>query len=64
MITVRTKQLCYLLLQNLKSLEDHDVMEDIEPIPVAIVTAQLELVRAWRALLLVATSCHVSFTLL
>lgn len=35
-------------------------MEEIEPIPVTIVTAQLELVQAWRTLLLVATSCHVS----
>ena len=61
---MQTKWLCCLLSQNLKSLEDHDVMEDIEPIPVAIVTAQLELVRAWRKLLLVATSYHVSFTLL
>ena len=40
------------------------MMEDIELIPVAIVTAQLELVQAWRTLLLVATSCHVSYMLL
>ena len=40
------------------------MMEDIEPIPVAIVTSQLELVQAWRTLLLVATSYHVSSVLL
>ena len=37
-------------------------MENIESIPVAVVTAQLELVRSWSTLLLVATGCHVSYS--
>lgn len=43
----------------MSSLEEHDAMEETEPIAVTIVSAQLQLTQAWRTWLLVATSYHV-----